>query len=306
MRVVVAIVLAMGLLSSCDSLTRRTLGEDIPLHKPKPVVAMRLKVGDTMAFTSRITLAHDPREYWDLGGGISTLHPDLYEIFLYRNGSLWCGPFELGRFPFFEGQPICMLDEPVPPGPDVYELVVETEGYGTLRAVQTMPTCVPFDTVIVHSMEADLVRGLFKGVIEVHFTDPPGEANFYELVAKDSCGSPITRYTLTLTSLDEKAIRGATKGLVLSDAMFDGKQESLLLGFEGTTGGVAFGGSFEDCAVWLEFISITEDRYRFLKTLTRANEAFNNAFAEPLHIYYNIENGLGLFSAECQFTYRLY
>lgn len=297
MSTVVACVLAICVLSSCESLTWRTVGEDIPLFEPKPVVAMRLKVGDTMAYTDRVILAHDAREYWDVGGGISSLHPESYDIFLYRNGSLWCGPFEKKGYLF------CLLDEPVPPTPDVYELVVETDDYGVLRAVQTMPTCVPPDTVVIHSMEVNLFGGRFKGVIEVRFTDPPGEANFYELVVKDTCASPFARRSFPLTSLDHKAVSAATHDLVVSDATFDGEQASLLIGFEGELDLLR---EYEGCFLWLEFISITEDRYRFLKTLTLAHEAFGNAFAEPVYIHYNIENGLGLFSAECPFIYPLY
>ncbi len=287
-------------MASCDALTQRPLDDYIPLYDPKPMVAMSLRAGDTLIF-AEVRLVHDVREYWETGGGISGILPDRYDVFLYRNGQLLCGPFADPAFVTFQAKH-CFLDAPVPSSPDTYELVVTMDGYPTLRAVQQMPRCVPFDTVVIKSLEVHPELLYFTGVLEIHFTDPAGEVNFYELVVKDSCLLPATtKRVLKTESLDNKALPGATLRLIASDAEWDGQSVSLLVGFRG--GG---GGGRDECALWLEFVSITEDRYRFLKTLTLAHESYNNAFAEPVFIHYNIENGLGIFSAECPSFYRLY
>ncbi|RMH34549.1 MAG: DUF4249 family protein [Gammaproteobacteria bacterium] len=244
--------------------------------------------------------AHDVRAYWDTGGGISAILPDRYEVFVYRNGDLLCGPFAFDQLLSGPYHKSCLLDFPVPSTPDTYELIVEMEDYGRLRAVQQMPRCVPLDTLIVQSLESDSISSFFSGVIEIRFTDPVGEANFYEITVKDSCKSLVPG-DVGVVSLDHKGLVGASTRVILSDDDWDGQQVSLLLGFE-----ERLGSNYSGCDLWLEFISITEDRYRYMKTLTLAYESYNNPFAEPVLIHYNIENGLGLFSAECPFIYELY
>lgn len=293
-----SLVLVMACTSSCDWLTQRTVDLDIALHEPAPLVAMRVQVGDTLIFAD-VKMAHDVREYWDIGSGISSIRPDRYDVYLYRNGTLLCGPFDDPSFLIFQ-EKHCFLDEPVPPSLDTYELVVEMEDYGVIGAVQQMPRCVPLDTLIIHSLEASLSpRHRFAGVLEIRFTDPAGEANFYEIVVKDSCNK-LYEANISAQSLDHKALQGAIDRLIFSDIDRDGQQVSLLIGFDHS------GIERQYCSLRLEFISITEDRYRFLKTLPLSYEAYNNPFAEPVFIHYNIENGIGIFSAECPYRYWLY
>ncbi len=61
------------------------------------------------------------------------------------------------------------------------------EGNGTISSVSTAPTHVPLDSITVEATDAGFGRERF--LIRLHFTDPPGEENFYRIREHWSNGS---------------------------------------------------------------------------------------------------------------------
>jgi hypothetical protein len=58
--------------------------------------------------------------------------------------------------------------------------------------------------------------------------------------------------------------------------------------------------------VYVQLHVINEDYFEFLLSLEKYNETYENPFAEPVMVFSNIENGLGLFSSYSTYTDSIY
>jgi len=57
--------------------------------------------------------------------------------------------------------------------------------------------------------------------------------------------------------------------------------------------------------VYFELQSITKDMYYYLKSISDSNESGMGLFTEPVQVYSNISNGLGIFGASSSSTYNI-
>ena len=85
-------------------------------------------------------------------------------------------------------------------------------------------------------------------------------------------------------------------GYVLSDDLFNGREKTL---YAKISTWQLFDYYYQDLPqspLYIHLYSISEDLYRFILTYNKYTDALGNPFAEPVNIYSNVKNGLGIFS----------
>ncbi|MEM7105434.1 MAG: DUF4249 domain-containing protein [Bacteroidota bacterium] len=140
--------------------------------------------------------------------------------------------------------------------------VTDQEGRFAFAETRILPI-VPIDSIEVDFNETDTAANILTW-----FTDPP-ETNYYRRVLNLN----------TLTSEPEQAFSA-------NDAVFNGDDVVFGTGFDYT---------FGDTLITTLF-HIDEDYYFFLETVSAAEAANNNPFAQPSFILDNIEGGIGIFT----------
>jgi len=121
--------------------------------------------------------------------------------------------------------------------------------------------------------------------INITFDDPPNEKNFYELaIVRDR---RISEYASTI---DLSASKGAENDfLLISDESFDGQEKTLEVKIYRNS-------SEKEDYYTLEWRDITEDYYKYSKTLDANEDASRNPFTAFGPVYTNVENGAGIIS----------
>ncbi len=124
----------------------------------------------------------------------------------------------------------------------------------------------------------------------ITFEDPAGEKNFYEVAIIPDYNPNDNQTRIDYTSTIDLA---ATKGfeedyILLSDESFDGQEKTIELKI--------FRRSTDNFTYHLLWRDITEDYFKYSKTLKTQNDLGDNPFASIAPVYTNVENGLGIIS----------
>ncbi len=237
-----------------------------------------------------------------------------------------------GQVRVFDGQGN-LLEELVHQGDGIYqgtttiaagsELAVQASasGLGAVQASDRVPFAVPiqqWDTVSVEN--TDDGSGFGYTTLEVNFTinDPGDLSNFYMLegfirqqYVIELIFDPITEtfvpdtieldepifYRAYFSTTDQVLISEIDAGLgearvffgraVFRDEMFNGNTRSFRIRLE----------SFNSPGTLdLRLLSISEDAFRYFRTLERYAYAEGDPFAEPVQVFTNIEGGLGIWA----------
>lgn len=198
-----------------------------------------------------------------------------------------------------------------------YEIRVTHPDYPDVRATQTMPAMV----------ELENVRYEFLGDNNVTFTnsrlqfdlpDPAGEDNFYELflqvITSDTFTDPqggvgvFTNVDNTYWYAEDLNTADAVPGfhntaLLISDEAFNGQRRSFSLPF------YLFRNDSEEIAtgvrVRVNWRHVTQDYYRYSRSLQDFWNADGNPLSEPVSVFSNVENGVGCFGLRNEVVYEL-
>lgn len=82
---------------------------------------------------------------------------------------------------------------------------------------------------------------------------------------------------------------GVSEGVAFNDELFNGKNYSLSVDIQNDR--------IEDCEdaqLLVELHSISEDWYKYLKTLAKHRDSRDNPFSEPVFVYSNLASGMGI------------
>jgi len=90
------------------------------------------------------------------------------------------------------------------------------------------------------------------------------------------------------------------QGYVIDDQLFDGQQKILKLDFDSWQLDQYTG--YIDAVLYLKFYILSEDMYKFIESYNRYQDVGSNPFAEPVNVFSNITNGVGLFAGINVFT----
>ncbi len=200
-------------------------------------------------------------------------------------------------------------DRFIPTEGNTYSIQVDAPGYESVSASTRIPKEVPILEVEIGTTPVQVGEFLNGVNANITFPDPPGEANFYSIIIReenriyheyDEFGQPIEEsgYALEIRSkallprLDDKIeFNGKSnfrfRVLYVSDIAFNGRLYTHDFLMHAPTGG--------ELTVFLNHI--TEEHYLYGTTSQLQQlESAENPFSQPVQVFSNIENGLGIFS----------
>ncbi|MFN4081275.1 MAG: DUF4249 domain-containing protein [Saprospiraceae bacterium] len=221
-----------------------------------------------------------------------------------ENGALWADLKEsrpsIGAIAY-----VSMQNKTPQPG-RTYEIIISHPELGQASAVQTMP-----GPVKVTKTEAQANGGLgafgdrFSAVYAT-IDDPPGEKNYYALgvsrvyfelypifdanfniIGYDTIGYSLQREWME-GSNDPAGLLGTNGEILFSDELFDGQSYRLsgrFYNYDQDPGAL----------VQIHVRHVTPEYYRFSVTEQRRVNAEDFPLAEPVTVFYNLQNGIGIF-----------
>jgi Domain of unknown function (DUF4249) len=185
-----------------------------------------------------------------------------------------------------------------------YEIRATHPDFPAVDAVQVVPADFQLDSARV---KYDAVPGEFGyryDLAEVFIQDAPGVKNFYEIrlfkLYIEYEYDPNTNtfdtvriweYPLNIDGFNDPNVKfGYGSSGVISDQFFDGQPYKFQARFDSEVGG-----SF-DSTLYVSVLNITEDCYKWSYSYNVSYESEENPLVEPVTIFHNLNNGLGIFS----------
>lgn len=177
----------------------------------------------------------------------------------------------------------------------LYVIQVEVNNETSIKAINKVPTLVP-----ITSFNIDSSRFIAEGEaieIEVNFKDPAEEKNFYTIkiiedafyvINKDTVWFPREIYYV----LEDPTLNSefSEPDKYINDNLFNGKNNSLHLKI------YFYGSNFTSLNLRLALVSISEEYYKYFTTKSLQDNTNGDPFAQPVQVFSNIENGLGIFA----------
>ncbi|RLD59995.1 MAG: hypothetical protein DRJ01_10435 [Bacteroidetes bacterium] len=181
-----------------------------------------------------------------------------------------------------------------------YKIVVEAQGYTTVEAHNDIPKKIPITSISKERKEG-LESGYAWYNIYINFKDPTEEKNYYllrgvpqyidfcELSSEDPVISKWDEYNSKLFVFDDELFNGKSYQITLKGLVDEGRLDY----------------DYMDSLKYLAFNlhSITKEFYFYAKSCNSQGEVgdelfdlFQQGLSEPVPIYTNIENGLGIFA----------
>ncbi|MCI5081535.1 MAG: DUF4249 domain-containing protein [Saprospiraceae bacterium] len=199
-------------------------------------------------------------------------------INLFENNELLYS-FESGNFP----------NSTVPPIPgNQYRLTVSHPNFEDVEAVQTMPE--PVDVLSQRLKIVEQPGDFGENIMEIRLEmEPTDERKYFEIGLFVSPKGSNNSWSLYPT---EEQINGSINYndlLLVTNASITESNRTLLARF--------YENNFneEEYDYYLIFRTVSEERYLYQRAVTAQNNAEDNPFSEPVSIFSNINNGLGIF-----------
>lgn len=204
-----------------------------------------------------------------------------------------------------------------------YRIEVSVPGFDKIQSEARLPELVPIiqlDTVMLTTREYDWEYVTLR--VKLKFQDPANIANFYRLVIFEQTGyypgnrgypfDPEIPVLVSINNInwiessdpllvppEEEDIFGSYEGnefLIFSDEKIGGREYELSFNLNSNNPYVDTSyHEFSNYYIYLQ--SITEETYYYLSSLTKYHNHENDFLTEPVILYSNVENGLGVFTA---------
>ncbi len=195
-----------------------------------------------------------------------------------------------------------------------YRIRVSAPGFAPVTGVGHIPRQVAIiDGSFQENVAVDVVGVLDE--VRVTFEDPAGETNYYNLrvhqqgvdTTSGFIGSIWYGFTVISDLQDDffgadindflgdrDLLESKEDGVTFNDAFFDGEQKEVVMQVRGGCSGLTSPNL--GCQTIVELSTVTEAFYRYHRTLQLQSESTENPFAEPVRIFSNMDNGLGIFA----------
>lgn len=200
------------------------------------------------------------------------------------------------------------LPEPLQSG-STYEIRATHPDYPSVHATQVMSGDFTVDSV---RLKRNAVSGEFGDkydVVDVFLKDQPGVQNYYEVIIRRTFFNivfdPTTGNLDTLGTREEvvypedfsdpNVVFGFNGSGLLSDQFFDGQPYKFQAQIYGTYG----------AELKVSIRNISEDYYRWSRSYQAKNEAEDNPLVEPVSVFNNLNNGLGIFSVAREQVFKV-
>jgi len=202
---------------------------------------------------------------------------------LYENGS------QLGTMSYI-GNGDYTLNSTAKAGNN-YTLVVYASGYESITASDTVPYAVPIISLSLNDSAGVSQFGDEYAEVTITFTDPKTTKNYYHVEVYEYNSFSGWEEVVYITSTDPGVTSNVyDSGILLSDALFDGNTHSLKINFDN------YYLNSSNADLYVRLHSTSKAYYFYRKTLLLHQQNKNNPFAEPVQVYNNVENGLGIFA----------
>lgn len=191
-----------------------------------------------------------------------------------------------------------------------YKIVVNRNG-NIATANNSIPNpvnIISIDTGSIRLFDYDYLQCL------IEFEDPAEEVNYYMLSANEKHTDIYEYYDYDLDSLfvdtmefsssffesDDIIIENwiyinENSYALFTDNLIDGKSYSINIRFERGSNGY-YDSGVDSSKIVFSLFSVSEAYFRYFKTFALHRESYENPFAEPVQVFTNIENGLGVFA----------
>ncbi len=229
---------------------------------------------------------------------------------LYENGQKWVTfvPLSLDSSFVLTG----VLPHPFQTG-STYEIRAAHPDYPTVSAVQLVPNDFQVDSARVRR---DAVPGEFGSrldLLEIFLQDQQGVKNYYEVTILkryyDYSYDPSTgvydtigvyEYPLGVDAYNDPNVQyGFGNAGLISDQFFEGQSYKFQARYDGPNDG------FSDSTVIVRVRSVTEDYFKWSRSYQANFDVDENPLVEPISVFNNLENGLGIFSIAQEKNFEL-
>jgi hypothetical protein len=191
-----------------------------------------------------------------------------------------------------------------------YQIKVNKTGFNAIEASDQMPPQIQVKDLVLAKYPQVYTDGK-KAQITFTFDDPALQNNYYQLfvyyffkVKTESDGEDSIAYNY-IFNLD-KTINIASpqmvdysNGILFSDENFDGTTARLQLTFDAEPLENYRDPKYRQAAIFFELRAISQNNYQYRRTLTLSRRKNNDGFSEPVLVWNNILNGLGIM---CSYT----
>lgn len=197
-----------------------------------------------------------------------------------------------------------------------YSIELKSANFPPVKATDTIPGLVPIDNAFMIFPAAVDASGSYLAEANVTFSDPPGEANYYELViyqgerSKNYWSSEYKTNDMVLMNEGDQDYHPTS--FFFSDELFNGA--SYTMSVKHNVGYSLKDNKLTAFPIHVTLRSVSRTYYLYRKFYTRHsyNQQFQNEFldlifkGEPQNMFTNIENGYGIFAGYCESTLKVY
>lgn len=280
---------AVFLLTGCDPGSfSQIVDVDIPEHESRLVLNARFSSDHaTLSALVANSLGILDTSSYDI--------PEEAVVRLFREEEM------IGDFAFEPGQLKYFAELPEPLGalPARYRMEVSAPGYEPISAEQRMPLPVPIQSLRFERNGAIDGEGRRADGIEIQFTDPALEENYYALefileFSEGQAGGDTIFYSFPLyaSTLDQVVQYGYEYEQLFTDKSFNGGSYTVSLYLE--QGALPEG--TPDARLRARLICLSRDAFLYDLSRRQYRDAVDNPFAEPVTVHGNIDGGYGIFA----------
>jgi len=176
---------------------------------------------------------------------------------------------------------------------ETYSLKVTAAGFEEASAQSTVPYSVSPSNITFDEDGPTTVDDDYSE-ISMFVKDPSEQNNFYELklLRKYQNGTEVV-YSDLYADVFDVVIEEGIANLIIKDESFNGEEKIVELFLSKWY----FDGDPDLLDnLYLLWRTISEDQYKYSKSLEQHQLSADNPFATPVQVYSNIENGIGLFA----------
>ncbi len=185
-----------------------------------------------------------------------------------------------------------------------YKIVINAENYKTVSAVDKIPL-----PILIDSVKATKSSDSFVNNLEIFFEDKSKIKNYYLLFILKKRNYTIGDKIINETSVvyiysndlvfnnhfpfSDNDHKFFGQEAFFSDEIFDGKHYGLKVGVH------------NKLPLKIVLLSISESMYKYFKSKKAQNDSKDNPFSEPVPVFNNIENGIGIFAGYSSSVYQV-
>jgi len=199
-----------------------------------------------------------------------------------------------------------------PQAGQAYEIRVTAPG----SALATARDTAPFPTVLERVDKKLIFGGIYYNWEEyectLHFTDPPGVKNYYHLalLASETWQGETYYFPYYFESNDlllnegevnlDPEHRFSGEEAFFDDAVFADRAYALTISFEEYDYY-----DRDDTQIFIILSTVSEAYYKYHQSFETQRTRGDNPFSEPVMVYNNIQNGLGIFAGSSSSVYQV-